>query len=222
VSHSGACFGFHVDLQTYLKRSFQVCYGTLMSRTANKKRPEELREAILEYLIEHGVSDLSLRPLAKAVGSSPRVLLYYFGSREKMLAMLFSDIRERQRTHYGRDQAATLGEACRSAWADFMSNGAEKHFRLYFEAYGLALRNPELFKDFLESTIEDWLSSIATPLSAEGADRSEARALASVILASMRGFMLDYCTTHDRDRLDRAVWIWSQALDTISIRKREV
>jgi AcrR family transcriptional regulator len=193
-----------------------------MSRTVNQKRPEELREAILEYLIEHGVSDLSLRPLAKAVGTSPRVLLYYFGSREKMLAMLFEDIRKQQRTKYGGTWAATLGEACRAAWADFMNTGQEKHFRLYFEAYGLALRNPELYRDFLDSTIEDWLNSIARPLSADGADRSQARALASVVLAGMRGFMLDYCTTHDRDRLDRAIWIWSQALDTISIQKREI
>lgn len=193
-----------------------------MSRTVNLKRPKELRNAILEYLIEHGVSDLSLRPLAKAVGTSPRVLLYYFGSREKMLAMLFEDIRQQQRTKYGGTWAATLGEACRAAWADFMNTGREKHFRLYFEAYGLALRNPELYRDFLDSTIEDWLNSIGTPLSAEGADRSEARALASVILAGMRGFMLDYCTTHDRDRLDRAIWIWSQALDTISIERRAI
>src|ERR1700721_1277071 len=121
VSHADAGFGFHVDLQTYLKRSFQVCYGTLMSRTANKKRPEELREAILEYLIEHGVSDLSLRPLAKAVGTSPRVLLYYFGSREKMLAMLFEDIRQQQRTKYGGPSAAALGGGSRGAGGDFMT-----------------------------------------------------------------------------------------------------
>src|SRR6202041_3519303 len=161
-----------------------------MSRTVNEKRPEQLREAILEYLIEHGISHLSLRPLAKAVGTSPRVLLYYFGSREKMLAMLFEDIRQQQRKKYGGTWAATLGEACRAAWADFMNTGAEKHFRLYFEAYGLALRNPELYQDFLDSTIEDWLNAIGRPLSADGSDQSEARALASVILAGMRGFML--------------------------------
>ena len=192
-----------------------------MSRTVNEKRPEELRQAILEYLMEHGVSDLSLRPLAKAVGSSPRVLLYYFGSREKMLTMVFQDIRQRQRATYGAPTTGTIGEACRAAWADFMNTGAERHFRLYFEAYGLALRNPEIYRDFLDSTIEDWLGTIATGLAAGGAEQSEARALASVILAGMRGFMLDYCTTGDRERLDGAVGIWSQALDTIPIQKRE-
>lgn len=192
-----------------------------MSRTVNEKRPAELRTAILDYLLTHGISDLSLRPLAKAVGSSPRVLLYYFGSREKILVLLFEEIRKQQRTLYGQTQAATFGEACRMAWDHMMASNAESHFRLYFEAYGLALRNPELYKDFLHSTIEDWLYTIGDPLVVDPESRPEARAFATVILAGMRGFMLDFCTTHDRKRLDRAVRIWSQALDSIPIQLKE-
>ena len=188
-----------------------------MSRTVNEKRPAELRAAILDYLLTHGVSDLSLRPLAKAVGSSPRVLLYYFGSREKILVLLFEEIRKQQRKLYGQTQAATFGEACRMAWDHMMASNAESHFRLYFEAYGLALRHPELYRDFLHSTIEDWLETIGATLAA----RTEARAFATVILAGMRGFMLDFCTTHDRERLNRAVLLWSQALDSIPIQLKE-
>ena len=51
-----------------------------MSRSVNEDRPIELRDAILRYLLKHGVTDLSLRPLAKSVGSSPRGLLYHSGS----------------------------------------------------------------------------------------------------------------------------------------------
>jgi AcrR family transcriptional regulator len=192
-----------------------------MSRTTNEDRPAELLEAIHDYLVEHGVSDLSLRPLAKAVGASPRLLLYYFGSREKMLVMLFEQIRQRQRAFYGRPQAATFGEACRETWAHMMASGVEPSFRLFFEAYGVALRNPELYEDFLHSTIEDWLGTIAAPLAADGVDLQQARAFATVILAAMRGFMLDYCTTHDRERLDGAVRVWSQALDSISFQRGE-
>ena len=56
-----------------------------MSRPINEKRPEELRNAIVRYLIKHGLTGLSLRPLAKALGCTPRVLLYHFGSKEKMV-----------------------------------------------------------------------------------------------------------------------------------------
>jgi AcrR family transcriptional regulator len=192
-----------------------------MSRTVNEKRPAELLETIHGYLLANGISDLSLRPLAKAVGVSPRILLYYFGSREKMLVLLFDQIRQRQRAFYGRPQAGTYGEACRAAWDHMMASGAEPGFRLFFEAYGVALRNPELYKEFLHSTIEDWLGTIAAPLTAEGVGRNEARAFATIVLTGIRGFMLDYCTTHDRERVDRAVYLWSQALDTIALQPKK-
>ena len=51
-----------------------------MTRTADAQRRAELLDAIEAYVFANGLSDLSLRPLAAAVGSRPRVLLYYFGS----------------------------------------------------------------------------------------------------------------------------------------------
>jgi AcrR family transcriptional regulator len=186
-----------------------------MSRTVNEKRPEELRNAIVRYLIQHGLTDLSLRPLAKAVGSSPRVLLYYFGSKEKMLIELLAEVRQRQRAIYSEVQGASFGQACQIIWKRMSAADSEPVFRLFFEAYGIALRRPQLYKAFLRATIEDWLQLIADPLCREGYKRGEARAFATIILAGLRGFMLDYCTTRDRKRLDRAVGLWLANLDSM-------
>ena len=186
-----------------------------MSRTVNEKRPAELQDAIVQYLIKHGLTDLSLRPLAKAVGSSPRVLLYYFGSKEKMVVKLLAEIRQRQRADYSEMEAATLEEACRNVWEHMSAPASQPLFRLFFEAYGLALRRPRLYKDFLRATVDDWLDYVADPLFREGYERSEARAFATIILAGLRGFMLDYCATHDRKRVDRAVNLWLSTLDSI-------
>jgi AcrR family transcriptional regulator len=186
-----------------------------MSRTVNEKRPEELRNAIVRYLIQHGLTDLSLRPLAKAVGSSPRVLLYYFGSKEKMVIELLAEVRQRQRAIYSEVQGASFGEACQIIWKRMTAADSEPVFRLFFEAYGIALRRPHLYKAFLRATIEDWLQLIADPLCREGYKRGEARAFATIILAGLRGFMLDYCTTRDRNRLDRAVGLWLANLDSM-------
>jgi AcrR family transcriptional regulator len=186
-----------------------------MSRTANEKRPEELRHAIVQYLIKHGLSDLSLRPLAKALGSSHRVLLYYFGSKEKMIVEVLAEIRQRQRASYGLMEAATFAEACQTIWNHMSSPDSEPLFRLFFEAYGMALRRPRRYKAFLRATIEDWLRFIADPLCRERHQRGEARALATIILAGLRGFMLDYCATHDRKRLDHAVGMWLRTLDSM-------
>ncbi len=192
-----------------------------MSRSVNEKRPEELRDAIVKYLTRHGLADLSLRPLAKAVGSSPRVLLYYFGSKEKMVVKVLSELRQRQRTGYGQIQAASFAEACQIIWKHMSAPDSEPLFRLFFEAYGMALRHPQRYKVFLHDTIEDWLRFIADPLCREGYERREARAFATVVLAGLRGFMLDYCSTRDRKRLNRAVGLWLRTLDSMLPESKE-
>ena len=196
-----------------------------MTRTVNEQRPAELLDAIVGYLIRNGVADLSLRPLAKAVGSSPRVLLYYFGSKEELLTRALARLRERQRGTFSGMREAKYeqpSDACRAIWKQMSAPQSEKLFKFFFETYALALRNPRRFGDFLLSSVEDWLEFVAEPLIRKGQTRSEARAFATIIIAGFRGFMLDYCASRDRERVDRAVDLWLDSLDTISAKLQEV
>lgn len=189
-----------------------------MVRTANVERPGKLLDAIVDHLIENGVSELSLRPLAKAVGSSPRVLLYYFGSKEDLVVKALARLRERQRGTYDRLKNAGFAsprDACRAIWRDMSAPKSEGLFRMFFEAYAMALRHPRRFSEFLNSAVEDWLSFLAEPLTRRGTSLAEARAYATVVIAGFRGFMLDYCASRDRARLDRAVELWLDAINTI-------
>ncbi|HKD80796.1 MAG TPA: TetR/AcrR family transcriptional regulator [Candidatus Angelobacter sp.] len=186
-----------------------------MSRTANRERPKQLRSAILGYLIKHGLNELSLRPLAKAVGSSPRVLLYYFGSKENMVIEVLAEARRQQRTAYDKVEGDSFAEACGIVWKRMSAPDSEPLFRLFFEVYGVALRRPRLYKMFLHDTIEEWLRDIAEPLCREGHSRREARAFATVVIAGLRGFMLDYCTKHDRRRVNQAVRSWLSTLNAM-------
>ena len=192
-----------------------------MSRTINERRPKELRAAVVRYLTLHGLADLSLRPLARAVGSSPRVLLYYFGSKEKMVIDILAEIRRQQVASFGEISGATFGEGCRLTWKVMSAPDSEPLFRLFFEAYGIALRRPKLYKEFLRATVEDWVKLVAEELRREGHRRAEARAFATLVLAGLRGFMLDYCNTRDRKRLDRAVEIWANGLDEMLVRVKQ-
>ena len=203
------------DFASLLKQSFHLLYDLRMSRPVNEKRPEELREAIVRFLMKHGLADLSLRPLAKAVGSSPRVLLYYFGSKEKIVVEILAEVRRQQLASFGQIDAATFAEACQIVWKRMSAPDSEPIFRLFFEAYGMALRRPKQFKDFLRATVEDWLTLVAEPLVREGHTRRQARAFATVVLAGLRGFMLDYCNTGDRKRVDDAVGMWLGSLDSM-------
>jgi AcrR family transcriptional regulator len=190
-----------------------------MTRTADPNRPIEILDAIIVYLAKHGLADLSLRPLAKAVHSSPRVLLYYFGSKEELVARAIKRIRERQRTGFAQMRNAKYGQPsdlCRAIWKQMSSPEFEPAFKLSVETYALALRHRKQFADFLSTSIEDWLLFLSEPLIAKGISKIQARAFATIIIAGFRGFMLDFCASRDHARIDRAVDLWLQSLDSIS------
>ncbi|BEL03283.1 TetR family transcriptional regulator [Actinoplanes sichuanensis] len=56
-------------------------------------RQVELLEAAYRYALEHGLADLSLRPLAAAIGSSPRVLMFLFGNKDGLVRALLARAR---------------------------------------------------------------------------------------------------------------------------------
>jgi len=188
-----------------------------MARTADDQRRVELLERIVDYVMENGLSDLSLRPLAEAVESSPRVLLYYFGSKDRLITAVLTAARERQRALFAElpRNAASYRETVRAAWRVLSAPENEAVFRLFFEVYGLALQDPERFPGFLGRAVDAWLDYLEPGALRDGYRPADARAIATVILAGYRGFLLDLCTTGDRRRLDRAVDLWIAALDGI-------
>jgi AcrR family transcriptional regulator len=198
-----------------------------MPRTVDEPHRWALLDRIVDYVHAHGVAELSLRPLAKAVKSSPRVLLYYFNSKEDLLAAVVARARERQRRLFERlriqdDDSAV--DVCRAVWSIMSSPKAEPAFRLFFEFYGLALQDPKRYAAFLRDAVNEWLVFIEQPYGRAGYSRDDARALATVVLAGYRGFMLDLCATHERSRIDRAVDLWLNAIGALpapnEIRKR--
>jgi AcrR family transcriptional regulator len=188
-------------------------------RTSSAKRPVELLDAIVSYLTRHGIADLSLDALANAVGSSPRALLYHFGSSEKMINLALARLRERQLALYAEitagPPAAAPAQTYLAIWNHMTSPRLESRFRLFFEVYGIALRHPRRFRAFLDATINDWLDFFDDAASRKRYGRARSRALATVVVAGFRGFMLDYCASRDRQRLDHAVKIWIASLATL-------
>ena len=189
-----------------------------MSRTADEKRRAELLEAVVDYVCEHGVAGLSLRPLAKAVDSSPRVLLYYFNSKEDLVTEVLQQAGSRQRQLFDRLRTKHLGsvQACREIWSVMSAPASEPTFRLFFEVYGLALQDRKRYSRFLKNVVEPWLDFIGTPLIQNGMPQAQARAYATVVLAGFRGFLLDLCATRERERIDRAVDLWFESLSAIA------
>lgn len=188
-----------------------------MARTVDERRRAELLETIVDYVVANGLGDLQLRPLAKAVGSSPRVLLYYYTSKEDLIVEVLARVGVRQRELFETlpRNAETYADAVGGLWKMLSAPNNENVFRLFFEIYGLALADRTRFPDFFARAVGGWLAYIEAPLLRDGYPAAEARAIATVMLAGFRGFLLDLLATRERKRLDRAVEIWIASLDAI-------
>jgi AcrR family transcriptional regulator len=187
-----------------------------MSRTPDAEHRIRLLDRAVDYVCARGLNDLSLRPLAKALGTSPRVLLYYYGSKEALVVEIIRRGRARQRETMAGVKLSGLSprEITRLLWQYYSAPEWEPLMRLFFEVYALALQNRSRFPGFLEGAVEDWLVALEPCSTYPGFDRDRARAFATLLIAAFRGFLLDLCATHDRARIDRAVDLWLSMIDT--------
>jgi AcrR family transcriptional regulator len=175
-----------------------------VSRTADEARRAELLDRAVDYVCSHGLAGLSLRPLAKSIESSPRVLLYYFASKEALIVEVIRRGRARQRAMMTQLKLTGRGprEVARALWLEWSKPEWESLTRLAFEVYVLALSDPERFPGYVDASVNEWLEAL----------RGCTKTQATVLIAGFRGFMLDLLATHDRARINRAVNLWLEAI----------
>jgi len=169
--------------------------------TASQPR-ERLLAAAVEQARRGGIADLSLRELAAAIGTSHRMLLYHFGSREGLLVAIARAVEETERaTLLG--WGVTTGDA-RRFWTRISDPAMWPAERLFFELYVQALLGRLGDDRFLDSAVEGWIAPIAAAMVQAGASEETARADTRLGLAVVRGLLLDLLATGDRDGVTEA------------------
>jgi len=167
-----------------------------MARPLDPQRRQELLDRSVDYVVANGISDLSLRPLAAALGTQAPVLLHHFGTKEQLVTEILGCVRDRLRS-LGRSAEAEIPRSGLGAVWTWVSHPDQAPLmRLFFEAYGLALRHPDRYSDFIDHAVHDWLDE---PLAAID-DVS-----ATLAIATVTGLMLDLLTTGDRIRVEQAM-----------------
>jgi AcrR family transcriptional regulator len=180
-------------------------------RHTDEAHRTDLLDRAVDFVCSHGLSDLSLRPLAKALGTSPRTLLYYFGSKDDLVVEIIRRARGRQQTMMGNLKMTAdmpAGSVFRLLWRHWSQPSRVPLMSLFFEIYAMAIADSSRFPGFLENAIEEWLVALEPCSTLPGFDRERARALATIFIATFRGFMLDLAATDDRPRIDAAVAMW--------------
>ena len=167
-----------------------------MARKVEPARRAQLLKEAVDYAVEHGLADLTLRPLADALEVRPNTLVHHFGSKEEMLSAILNGVRDRLRAMRAEMHADPREAPLEGVWRWTSSPERLPFFRSFFEAYGLALRQPDRFGPFLDRVVSDWLPT-ADP------------ARATLELAVLRGLLLDLLTTGERDRVEAALALFA-------------
>jgi AcrR family transcriptional regulator len=177
-----------------------------VTRAATPGRRARLLDKTVDYILKHGLTDLSLRPLAAALKTSPRMLLYFFGSKERLIAEALAQSRVRQQHDFADSFSTTTDrrERLKAAWQFWSSKESERSLWLFFEVYALAIRDRKRFPGLLEHLAKDWLPFIEDAVAAAGVETERVQPLATFILATVRGLQLDLLATGDRLRIDSA------------------
>ena len=177
--------------------------------TASPRR-DELLERAYAYVLEHGLVSVSLRPLAAAIGSSPRVLLFLFGSKDGLIRALLSRARADELEALARlrrpGHEDELPEVASELWRWLAASEHRGVLKLWLEGYARSLVEPEgPWADFARSTVEDWLGLLGEAQPARLRQTDDGLTERTVVLAVLRGALLDLLATGDVDRTTRAV-----------------
>jgi AcrR family transcriptional regulator len=182
---------------------------TVTTRPASARK-EELLERAYEYALEHGLADMSLRPLAAAIGSSPRVLLFLFGSKDGLVSELLARARKDELAYLAEataGQPADLAAAVAATWQWLAADQVRPLLTLWTEAYARSLAEPEgPWSGFAARSVGDWLGVLGPgpPTGRESAS-SAAAADRTLALAVLRGCLIDLLATGDAERVRAAV-----------------
>ncbi len=139
---------------------------------------DRLLAAAVASAMQGGIADLSLRELAAVIGTSHRMLLYHFGSREGLLAAVTLAVEAAERATLA-DVGAVGADDARRFWARYSDPRLWPQERLFFELYVHALRGRPGTEGFLDHVVTGWLEPLTAAIASGGtepADRADGRA----------------------------------------------
>jgi AcrR family transcriptional regulator len=190
---------------------------TAEDERSDSPRKRELRDAAYAWALANGLGDFSLRPLAKAIGTSPRVLLFLFGSKDGLTRALLARARQDElaalATLRASQQEAGLADTGREVWSWLVAPAHRALLSLWLEGYARSLLGASgPWERFAVETVEDWLALLAARQPAGQRRTTAGEAERTLLLAVLRGALLDVLATDDVDRVTRAV---ERYLDTL-------
>jgi AcrR family transcriptional regulator len=168
---------------------------------------DTLLERVLDDVARHGLVDASLRALAMRVGTSHRMLLYHFGSREGLIAAMSAAVEAGQAEAFRHlaHQKLAPSELAMAMWRQVSAAEVLPFVRIFFEVVPYAIGRQPGTEAFRDGFLDRWLTVDDLPAGAGAQIR--------LGVAVVRGLLLDVLVTGDRDTADAAMAAFATLLD---------
>jgi AcrR family transcriptional regulator len=180
-------------------------------------RRDEVAQAATDYVLEHGLVGLSLRPMAAELGTSDRMLLYHFRSKDDLVASVLRISSDRSVTVLrALPPSGSVREAVLDLWTAMTSPRLARCQRVYVEAAALGLFGHEPYVTVVGEANDRWVAAVADHLADSGVPRPLAGRATALLDAAFMGFQLDLPLDTDDPVLHQAVEDLADAIVAIA------
>jgi len=177
-----------------------------VARPPDLERRRQLLDGLIEAFASGGIGDRSLREIAEAVGTSHRMLLHHFGSRDELLLTIVDEVERRQMSTLPETDTEPA-DAMAAMWADVRRPELRPFERLFFECYSRGAQGEQPYARMVPGAVESWLAEVDAKTGGT-ADPAFVR----LGLAVIRGLLLDLVATDDDDGVDAAAQAFVELL----------
>ncbi|HET6166571.1 MAG TPA: TetR/AcrR family transcriptional regulator [Marmoricola sp.] len=156
---------------------------------------DELLGRITDHVLEHGLIGLSLRPVAAAVGTSDRMLIYHFTSRDALVSAVVA-----RATQIAVDEvnalpgAATVRSGVNRLWAAYRTRPLSRCLDVYCQAAATGLIGREPYLTDARASNEVWAGALREYVARCGAPRRRVGRIVTLVDSALYGFHLDLAT----------------------------
>jgi AcrR family transcriptional regulator len=183
-----------------------------MPRPTDLAKRRDLLNRVREYVIRNGLTGLSLRPLARALGTSDRMLLYYFGTKERMVAeaLAMDERRPLLRIHNALgtvgppDDATGMRRFMEELWRQFGAADRRALLPLYLEMMTASLLHPDRYGPLMRDLLADWTEVLTSCFLGLGMPEERAGNEATLLVDACFGLLMAPLADGDWKRADAA------------------
>lgn len=191
-----------------------------MARFVDLDRRTALLDDVVTYLGEHGLANVSLRPMAKALGVSVNTLMHHFGSKDDLIiaALRRSGAVQKQVEDrwLARQPRMSQADLLRAWWRWITASPHNLAIvRLGIEAAALEATLDGLPRQVRGEQIGLWRSHLEDRLVAEGVPADTAVIEASLAKAVFTGLVVDLLATGQKARLTRSLEVGLARLEQV-------